>query len=293
MKEGEDIIKHPLKTLILTFQGKQVMVDRDLAVMYQVPVKRLNEQVKRNIGRFPTFFRFQLTNDEKSELVANCDRFDKLKYSSTNPFVFTEQGVAMLSAVLRSDIAVQVSIKIMTAFVDMRKVLNLNSGVVLRLEGLEQKQLETDNKFDQLFDALQNENLTLKQGIFYQGQIYDAHSFVIDIIKSANKSIILIDNYIDNSVLTMLSNKRSHVNCTILTSNISKQISLDAEKFNVQYPSLEIKKFKKAHDRFLIIDKTEVYHIGASLKDVGKKMFAFSKMNNMTDSILESLKELI
>lgn len=281
-----------IQNLILSIRGAQVMIDRDLAELYQVPTKRLNEQVKRNIDRFPKPFRFQLSNKEKNELVANCDRFENLKHSSVRPYVFTEQGVAMLSSILRSETAVKVSIQIIDAFVGMRKFISQNAGIFQRLENVELKQLEADKNFKKLFDALQSKDLEPKQGIFFDGQIFDAYKFVSGLIRKANKSILLIDNYIDETVLDLLTKKKKNVAATIFTNKITKAMLLDVEKFNSQYPTLELKKFTKAHDRFLIIDDKHVYHFGASLKDLGKKWFAFSKFDKETFSLLENLKKV-
>jgi hypothetical protein len=176
-----------IKNMIFSFRGLQIMIDRDLAELYGVSTKRLNEQVKRNLNRFPESFRFQLTDNEKIELVANCDRFNKLKHSSVNPYAFTEQGLAMLSAVLNSKTAVEVSIKIMDAFVDMRKFILNNATIFQRLDKIEQKQIENNNKFELLFQALENNTIKPKQGIFYDGQIFDAYKFVAKLIKGAEK----------------------------------------------------------------------------------------------------------
>lgn len=278
-----------IQNQIFTFRDVQVMVDKDLAEMYQVETKVLNQAVKRNSSRFPNSFRFQLTDIEKNELVTNCDRFNKLKHSSVNPFVFTEQGIAMLSAVLRSDIAVQVSIQIMNAFVEIRKFINNNTSIFHRLEHLEQKQLIADQQFNKLFKALENNNLPPNQGIFYDGQVFDAYVFVADIIKTATKNIVLIDNYIDENTLLLLAKRNSKVNCTIYTQNLNKTLILDIAKHNKQYPNIAIQSFNKAHDRFLIIDDITVFHIGASLKDLGKKWFAFSKMEMKADDLLNQI----
>jgi hypothetical protein len=265
-----------IESKIFTFQGKQVMVDRDLAELYQVEVKRLNEQVKRNITRFPDNFRFQLSDTEKNELVANCDRFEMLKHSSSNPYVFTEQGVAMLSAVLRSEKAVLVSIQIMNAFVEMRKVLTHHKGLLQRVESIESKLQLNDQHFEKIFNALEQSKPTVKQDIFFKGQIFDAYIFVIDLIKTAQTELIIIDNFIDLSILEMLSEKAKGVSVKILTQKPPSLKPLDIEKFNSQYGSLEIRLNSDFHDRFLIIDNKTLYHIGASLKDLGKKCFAFS-----------------
>ncbi len=278
-----------IKNMIFSFRGLQVMIDRDLAELYGVPTKRLNEQVKRNLNRFPESFRFQLIDNEKIELVANCDRFEKLKHSSVNPYAFTEQGVAMLSAVLHSQTAVEVSIKIMEAFVDMRKFILNNATIFQRLDKIEQEQIESNKKFELLFQALESDTIKPKQGIFYNGQIFDAYKFAADLIKGTKKSIILIDNYVDETVLTLFS-KNQKVNVKIYTKNITKQLKLDLDKYNAQYKRIEIKKFNQAHDRFLIIDNKEIYHFGASLKDLGKKWFAFSKFDMEAIEILGKLE---
>jgi len=278
-----------IKNMIFTFRGLQTMIDRDLAELYGVSTKRLNEQVKRNINRFPENFRFQLTDNEKIELVANCDRLKNLKHSSVNPYAFTEQGIAMLSSVLNSQTAVEISIKIMEAFVDMRKFILKNATIFQRLDKIEQKQIENDHKFELLFQALENKNLNPKQGIFYDGQIFDAYKFVTELIKGARKSIVLIDNYVDETILTLFS-KNQNINIKIYTKNLNKQLKLDLEKYNAQYKPIEIKRFSKSHDRFLIIDNQEIYHFGASLKDLGKKWFAFSKFDMEALEILGKLE---
>lgn len=269
-----------LQKMIFTIRGVQVMIDRDLAELYQVENKRLNEQVKRNSSRFPETFRFQLTDSEKKELVANCDRFEGLKHSSVNPYAFTEQGVSMLSAVLRSETAIQVSIRIINAFVEMRKFLVVNASLFERLETVEKRQLsfeiKTDENFEKVFKALESQEEP-RQGIFYNGQVFDAYTFAADLVRSAKKSLVLIDNYIDDSVLTLFSKRKKGVKAELFTKTISKQLKLDLQKHNEQYPEIEVKTFAEAHDRFLILDESTVYHIGASLKDLGKKWFAFSK----------------
>lgn len=287
------ISQQQIENRIFTIRGKQVMIDRDLAEMYQIEVKRLNEQVKRNLERFPDNFRFQLNNDEKNELVANCDRFYSSKHSSINPYAFTEQGIAMLSAVLRSNVAIQVSIQIMNAFVDMRKTIAYHSGLIQRIEGIERKQLETDHKFEQIFKALEG-NTIPTQGVFFSGQVFDAYELASKIIRSAQKSIILIDNYIDESTFTHLAKKEKHVKAILLTKATGKQLELDLQKANTQYGNFETKPFTQSHDRFLIIDQSEVYHLGASLKDLGKKWFAFSKLEiKSVDSIMNSIIQLL
>ncbi len=289
-KSKELSINDNVKDRIFTIRGMQVMIDRDLADFYEIPTKRLNEQVKRNIDRFPEVFRFQLIDSEKNELVANCDRFEKLKYSSVNPYVFTEQGVAMLSAVLRSKTAISISIQIMQAFVEMKNFMSTNAGIFQRLDKVEQKQIESDKNFERIFDALEDKSIKPRQGIFYNGQIFDAYVFVADLIKSATKSILLIDNYIDESVLKLFVKRNKNVTASIYTRNFTKILKQDLKKYNSQYPAIIIKEFSEAHDRFLIIDETIIYHFGASLKDLGKKWFAFSKMDIGALEILNRIK---
>jgi hypothetical protein len=289
-KKDVALSANKIESRIFTIRGLQVMLDRDLAELYQVPVKALNQAVKRNMDRFPERFRFQLDKMEASELVTNCDRFRNLKHSSVLPYVFTESGVAMLSAILRSNIAVSVSVEIMDAFVLMRKILSTSTGIIQRLETVEHKQIETDKRVDKIFNALESKDAIPKCGVFFDGQIFDAYVLANKIIKSAKQSIILIDNYIDESVLTMLGKKSKNVKVTLLTKDISKQLALDIAKFNQQYPEIEAKKFNLSHDRFWVIDNKEIYHLGASLKDLGKKWFAFSKMDNAGLALLEKVE---
>lgn len=282
--------------MIFNIRGVQVMIDSDLAKLYGVTTKRLNEQVKRNIERFPDKFRFQLSDSEANELVANCDRLHNLKHSSVRPYVFTEQGVAMLSTVLRSQTAIQVSIQIIDAFTAMRHFLAANADMFQRLAVIEQNQLaiaahqiETDSKLDEVFKRLDSGNAVPTQGIFFDGQIFDAYTFVCDLVRSAKKRIVLFDNYVDDTVLTMLDKRNGGVTVRILTKTISQQLQLDINRHNAQYPPLAVETFANAHDRFLCIDDV-VYHIGASLKDLGKKWFAFSKMEIATDNLLNKLQ---
>ena len=276
---------------IFLIRNQQVMIDRDLAELYNVQTKVLNQSIKRNIERFPIEFRFQLTEKEMIELVTNCDRFESLKHSSSFPYVFTEQGIAMLSAVLKSKIAIEVSISIMNAFVSMRNHLKEHNGLIERIIKLENKQLESESKFDQIFGLIENNKLKYDQGVFFDGQVYDAYVFIADLIRSANKSIYLIDNYVDDSILTILLKRKSNVKVILFTNSVSKQLSLDLQKHNSQYEAVEVKILKFSHDRFLIIDHDEVYHIGASLKDLGKKWFAFSKIKKESLQVIEKIKE--
>ena len=274
---------------IFTIRGEKVMIDRDLAEMYQVETRVLNQAVKRNVERFPPSFSFQLTKEEFenliSQFVISSDHGGRRKL----PYAFTEQGVAMLSAVLRSDIAIQVSIQIINAFVQMRKMIGHETIQHLRIANIENKLIEHDQKFKQIFTAIEQNELPQK-GIFFDGQVFDAYIFVADLIRKARKSLILIDNYLDDSVLTLLSKRKKGVDCICYTKTITKNLKLDLEKHNSQYPPIEVKEFNASHDRFLIIDQKELYHIGASLKDLGKKWFGFSKMDIEVLSILKLLK---
>ncbi len=291
-----------IKDKIYTVRGLQVMLDMDLADIYNVEPKRLNEQVKRNIERFPEKFRFQLTKDEYENLRSQFATLSLESESSTTkstwgkhtkylPHVFTEQGVSMLSAVLTSKAAVEVSIKIMDSFVNMRKFISANNTVFQRLETLEQNQLITSSNIDKIFTAI--EAKTIKEqtsGIFFKDQMYDAHSFILDLLRKSNKSIVLIDNYIDDITLTLFS-KVPDIKVTIYTHTQTKQLKLDLEKYKQQYSNITIKTFKESHDRFLILDDNEVYLIGASLKDLGKKWFGFSKLDiSSIDNILKRLE---
>lgn len=282
-----------IENRIFNLRGEPVMIDRDLADMYQVETKVLNQAVKRNIERFPEQFRFQLNNSEKNELVTNCDRFTNLKHASTNPYAFTEQGVAMLSAVLRSAVAIEVSIQIMNAFVQMRKTIGNNLSLLQLSEDFKQHKLETDSKFEQVFKALEAPEIEHKQGVFFNGQTYDAYDFINTLIKIAKQQIILIDNYIDDTVITQLTKKKKNVEVLLLSKTLSKKLQLDIEKANTQYPTFTAIPFAESHDRFLILDQKEVYHIGASLKDLGKKWFAFSKLETSSVTILNQIKGLI
>ena len=276
-----------IQSMIYTFRGRQVMIDRDLAYLYNVETKALNQAVKRNINRFPESFRFQISDDEKDELVTNCDRFKTLKHSSLNPYAYTEQGIAMLSAVLRSDVAVEVSIKIMNSFVEMRKFLLSNREMFARLDRVELKQLETDKKLEEVFDYIATTK-EVKQKIFFNGQIYDAFSLMVELVEKAGTELILIDNYVDINTLNILSKKKDGVNVLIVTSGNGNLTEKDIAKFNSQYPKLTVKISKDFHDRFLIIDRKEVYHIGASIKDAGKKSFGITKLEleDLTKSLL-------
>ena len=274
---------------IYLLRGVQVMLDKDLAELYEVKPIRLREQVKRNYKRFPSDFMFQLADSEVEFLVSQNAIPSKKHLGGYLPYAFTEQGVANLSSVLTNDKAIEVNIQIMRAFVAMRKFLVANAQIFQRLDVIEQKQIGYDEKFEQVFDAIQSKDIIPEKGIFFEGQIFDSYKFVSDIIRTANQSIVLIDNYIDDSVLTLFSKRNKNVQVIMFTKEISKQLSLDLKKYNSQYPLTEVKEFTQSHDRFLIIDNKEVYHFGASLKDLGKRWFAFSKFDKEAFKLLDKL----
>ena len=287
-------VENNVESLIRVIRGQQVMLDRDLAELYGVETRRLNEQVKRNIERFPEDFMFQLTKEEFENWKSQFATSNSIVMGAhKRPYAFTEQGVAMLSGVLKSSTAVEANIRIMRAFVSMRHFMVNNAAVFQRLETIEFNQLESnkvqakilahqevqDHRIDEIFRRLDEGMYKPKQGIFFDNQIYDAYSFVSELIKSAKQRIILIDNYVDESVLTLLDKREDTVSAIIYTQQISRQLRLDVDRHNSQYPPIEISVFRRSHDRFLCIDDT-VYHVGASIKDLGKKWFAFSKMED-------------
>lgn len=276
--------------LIRFIRNQWVLLDKDLADLYGVSTKVLNQQVKRNIERFPSNFMFKLNKDEFHELVTNCDRSNTLKHSSVMPNAFTEQGVSMLSAVLRSPAAIQVSIRIIESFVRLRKLALYNTSILQRLDIMENKQQEADKRIIEILKIIGHSQQIPSQGIFYNGQVYDAYSFVSDLIRSAEKQIILIDNYIDDTVLTLLDKRNDSAVATIYTSHIDKKLRLDIRKHNAQYKAISILSYSKAHDRFLIIDDN-VYLIGASIKDLGKKWFGFTLIQGISaNDICEKLQ---
>lgn len=276
----KEISSSEIKELIYNIRGKQVMLDSDVARLYHYETRRINETVKRNSERFPVEFCFQLTSKEyetlKSQIATSNVRGGKQKL----PYVFTEKGIIMLSGLLKNEIAIEVSIKIVEAFVEMKKFISSNGQLFERLTRVEYKLLEHDKKFDQVFEQLQHEE-NIKQKIFFEGQIYDAYSLIIDIIKKANKKILIIDNYIDESVLKMLTKKNKEVEVAILTSDKSKIEKIDIQKFNKEYPILKVAKTNKFHDRFIVIDNKEMYHLGASIKDLGRKCFGINKIEDL------------
>ena len=285
------INENNIKDKIHTIRNHQVMLDRDLAELYGVKPIRLREQVKRNIDRFPDDFMFQLSEKEVDFMVSHFAIPSKQHLGGSLPYAFTEQGVSMLSSILRSETAVNISIKIIRSFVAMRKILSQNIPMFERFERIEQRLNIYDENFDKLFEALEDKSLKPKQGIFYDGQIFDAYVFVNDLLKLATTEIILIDNYIDETVFILFS-KYPNIKVQIYTHTITKQLKLDFEKYQIQYKNIELNEFKNSHDRFLIIDKKEIYHLGASLKDLGKKWFAFSKFDIESFDILKRLKQV-
>lgn len=272
-----------IKSLIYTVRGKQVMLDSDVAELFEYKTKVLNLTVKRNIERFPKEFCFQLTEKEVENLRFQFETSNENRLRGGRrylPYVFTEQGIAMLAGVLKSEIAVKVSIDIIKAFVEMRKFIISNGQVFERLTNIEYKMLEYDKKFDVLFNELQRDE-NFKQKVFFEGQIYDAYSLIIDIIKRAKHKILIIDNYIDDSILKMLTKKNKNVEVVIFTSDKSNILKLDVQKFNKEYPILKIARTNKFHDRFILIDNKELYHLGASIKDLGRKCFGINKIEDI------------
>ena len=273
-----------IKSLIYTIRGKQVILDSDVAKLFQYETKDLNRNVRNNIERFPEYYCFQLTEEEYKSL--RCKNFTLNKngrgqHRKYLPYAFTEYGITMLAGLLKSEVAVNASIKIVNSFIEMRKFLDANGQLFNRLTTVEYKLLEHDKKFDKVFNELQkNQESEFKQKIFFDGQIYDAYSLIIEIIKRAESKILIIDNYIDYSILEMLTKKNKDVKVVIMTSDKSNISKLDIQKFNKEYPMLEVAKTNQFHDRFIIIDNKELYHVGASLKDLGKKCFAISKIED-------------
>lgn len=307
MEELESVTPEKIQTLIYEIRGFQVMLDSDLAKLYQIETKNLNKAAQRNVERFPEDFRFQLTDEE-----TKCLRFQIGTSNSGaggrryNPWVYTEQGVSMLATVLHSEVAVQVSVSIIRAFVQMRHFISANGSLFARLDSVEKRQIETEEKlnrnllridekldtneknFEKVFDALEAADLP-KQGVFCDGQIFDSYKFVSDLIRKAKTSIVLVDNYVDDTVLSMLDKRKSGVSATIYTQSISKQLTLDLQKHNAQYAPIDVRVIKNFHDRFLFLDEKTIYHIGASVKDLGKKVFGFSKLGLDAKQVMNML----
>ena len=287
-----ELVKSNIANKIYTLRGRQVMLDSDLAELYHTETKIINRAVRRNANRFPVEFMFQLTMQEWQNLRfqtgTSTEGHGGRRYI---PTVFTEQGIAMLSAILKSDIAVEVSIRIMNAFVEMRRTLFHYEGLQHRMGRLEQKQADHDHQFEKIFKALDTGTIP-QQGIFFDGQTFDAYTFVADLIRSARQSIRLVDNYIDDKVLLMLSKRQPGVTATLYCRNRSKELQLDLDKHNSQYPPVDLHHFNRSHDRFLILDDEKIYQIGASLKDLGKRWFAFTLLDKSAVTMVERLKEL-
>ena len=284
-----------IRSRIFTVRGVQVMLAPDLAELYQVETRIFNQAVKRNIKRFPENFRFQLTKDELNEVITNCDNPDKLRFAPVVPYAFTEQGIAMLSGVLNSDIAVQVSIRIMNTFVAMRRALASIAPLLARIEATEQRQLkledsqiQNEERFKLILDAMQDKKFP-PQKVFFDGQVYDAFEQMKKFVRMAKKELIVIDPYFADCVLPLIAQKRTGVQVVVVKNSRSKLLhDVDVVQFNAQYNnSLEVKVSDNFHDRFLIIDKTTLIHVGASLNHLGKKCFAFSSLDksNIPDII--------
>lgn len=278
-----------IRNVIHTIDGQQIILDKDLAKLYETDTRTIKQAVKRNQERFPADFMFVLSDAQISTMVSQIVIPSKKYFGGSRPFAFTEQGIAMLSAVLRTPVAIEISLQIIRAFIEMRKLLINNTLILQRLNQIEIKQIETEHRFEKVFRALEEKNNKPDRGVFYKDAVFDAFSFVSDIIRDAKTSVILIDNYVDDTVLTLLSKRKVDVKAVIYTPHLNKQLELDLQKHNTQYPPIEIKLFRDAHDRFIIIDRKELYHIGASIKDLGKKWFAFSRMDSFVNDVLMKL----
>ncbi len=285
------VTNEQLEQKIFTLRGQQVMLDSDLAKIYGVETRVFNQAVNRNASRFPEEFRFQITASELQSLRSQFVTSSSHGGRRYRPYAFTEQGVAMLSAVLRSETAVRISIQIMKAFVAMRRILLSHEPLIQRMDRMEKRQigfeLESNERFQKIFQALEVKTKE-QQGIFYDGQMFDAYLFVNELIRKSAESIVLIDSYPDDTVLLQLAKRNPEVKATIYTKRDARFL-LDLKKHNQQYPPVEIKEFNLSHDRFLILDHKEVYHFGASFKDLGKKWFAVNKMDINTFEFLKKL----
>ena len=286
----ETFSQSDIEKMIITIRGVQVMIDRDLARVYKVTTSQLNQQVKRNIARFPANFRFQLTEAERNEVVTNCDNLRSLKYNPSLPYAFTEPGIAQLSSVLHSEKAIETSVNIMNAFVAMRRFIVQNAGILMRIAHLERHQIETDEKIDLILDKMEERSpKLLPEQIFQTGCVWDAWSFVSDLVRSAKERIVLIDNFVDDRVLSLLDKRTDGVSATI-HSRYYEQFITDLKKHNEQYPTIAFVQLPhRNHDRFLIIDD-KVYFMGASLKDMGAGLCAITEMQASPETILDMLK---
>ncbi len=277
-----------IQSRILTIRGVQVMLDRDLAEAYQVPTKRLNEQVKRNAERFPEPYMFQLTKDEMSELVANCDRFALMKHSSVPMNAFSEHGIIMLSSVLKSEVAVRASVRITNTFVAMRRALASMAPLLSRIEAAERRQLKQEDaqarneeRFEKIFDAM-NDKKFPPQKVFFDGEFFDAFVQMKKFIRQAKRELVIIDPYFDDSCLPLIAQKRPGVSVTVVVCARGRRNlhEVDVTQFNRQYANtLTIKETERFHDRYLVIDQKTLIHVGASLNCLGKKCFAFSTLD--------------
>lgn len=292
---GSNLPLLPIENLIHVIRGQQVMLDSDLARLYGVETRVLNQAVKRNIERFPEDFMFQLT-EEDSQNLKSQNVISSWGGNRKPPYAFTENGVAMLSSVLRSKTAIEVNIRIMRAFTSMRSFMMNNAHVFQRIETIEHNYLlinhrlsEHDKKFEEILTRLDDKESEPIEGFFFEGQIFDAYSLISDLIRKAKQRIILIDNYVDDRILKVLTKRKEEVTATIYTDPRHSQINTDLKRHNAQYPRIEVKACTNVHDRFLIIDDT-VYFIGGSIKDLGKKIVAFSRMHQNPDSILTKLR---
>ena len=282
--------QYDIEKLIVTVRGEQVLIDQDIARIYGVTTGRLNQQAKRNIARFPESFRFQLTKEERDEVIANCDNLRSLKFYPSLPYAYTEQGIGQLSTVVHSKIAIERSIMIMNAFVAMRRFMVQNAGILMRIAHLEKHQIETDQKMDMILDRMDKQSpRLLPEQIFATGCVWDAWTYVSDLVRSAKQRIILIDNFVDDRVLSMLDKRAEGVPATI-HSRYCEQFQTDLKKHNEQYPAIEFVQLPhRNHDRFLIIDD-KVYFMGASLKDIGAGLCAITEMKTSPETILDMLK---
>ncbi len=283
----QKLIKSEIESRIFNIRGEQVMLDFDLADLYEIPTKSFNQSVQRNSKRFPNDFIFRLNAHEFDELVTNCDRFNNQKHRSTFPLAFTELGISMLSSILKSQTAIDLNILIIRVFVALRKDYYFNKTLLQRVSNVESILFEHQKKFNAL--ETNTNYLQPATGIFFNDQVFDAYVFSSELICKAKKSLILIDNYIDETTLLQLSKRNEKCRCTIYTERMSDTLRLDLKKYNSQYQPIEIRILKNAHDRFLILDEKELYHIGASLKDLGKRWFAFSRMDGFLNEVLDQI----
>ena len=288
--QENSLSQYDIEKLIVSVRGEQVLIDQDIARIYGVTTKRLNQQAKRNIARFPESFRFELTKEEVGEVVANCDHLQSLKYRPTLPYAFTEQGIGQLSTVVHSKIAIERSIMIMNAFVAMRRFMVQNAGILMRIAHLEKHQIETDQKMDMLLNRMDKQSpKLLPEQIFATGCVWDAWTYVSDLVRSAKQRIVLIDNFVDDRVLPLLDKRADNVEATI-HSRYYESFQTDLKKHNEQYREIKFTQLpQKSHDRFLMIDD-DVYLLGASVKDIGVGMCAVTKMEASPETVLQLLK---